>query len=350
MSLVKYYRNNKRNLQFIKATLLSPARFINAVLSILSLRFRWIKNPADPVVVDLEPTNACNFRCPHCQVTHADWTKHNLSIDDFNTFLPQFAKALRFKLQGMGEPFLNKKLMEMIGSACRQGFWVEVISNASLFHLRDLEELKEHRNFELTVSVDGATKGVFEQVRVGSDFEQISANIKNSPVPIATWMVLTTENQHELEQMPAMLESWGVRKFGVQTVVIDYGKEELDHLTVDKRSDKQMRTPDVKRMFQNKDIALTVADRLYDEKTICPWPWQGIFVDSYGNVVPCCRIGDASMMNMGNLNDKPLTEIWNSEEYQEFRRQHRDYRFPKICQACYTSPPVVEEQPVRILE
>ncbi len=350
MNPVKYYRNNKRNLQFIKATLLSPARFLNAVLSILSLRFRWIRNPAHPVVVDLEPTNACNFRCPHCQVTHADWTRHNLSMEEFEYYLPMFHKALRFKLQGMGEPFLNKRLPDMVERACEQGYWVEVISNASLFHLRPLQRLVGLRSFEMTVSLDGASKEVFERVRPGSEFEQIESNIKSSPLPIAAWMVVTTENQEDVEAMPAMLEDWGVKKLGLQTIVIDYGKEELDALTLEKRSTKVLRTDDVKEMFSQRNIALTIADRLYDRKKICPWPWQGMFVDSNGNVVPCCRIGDAELMNMGNLKEQSLDEIWNSSAYQEFRAQHRDYTFPKICNACYSEPADAEEQIIRIVE
>lgn len=74
--------SHRRTRHFLTQCLRSPQRLLNAVLMFLAYRLRWRQVPAQPVMVDIEPTNACNFRCPHCHVTHADWARHTLSGAD----------------------------------------------------------------------------------------------------------------------------------------------------------------------------------------------------------------------------------------------------------------------------
>lgn len=324
----------RRQLFFIKRLLRSPSALLNALLSVAGFRFRMAYQLADPVVVDIEPTNACNFRCPHCQVTHAGWVKRTLSIDRYRRLLPMFGKALKVKLQGMGEPFLNRDLPQFIKEALARGHWVEVISNASQFHRFELSALLERPGFDLTVSFDGATREVFEKMRPGSDFDQVVGNMKPLAGKVSAWMVVTQDNEHQVEAVFATLRDMGVRRLGLQFVVINYGKESLDALTVSRRSRVDWNEV-VDRLGRKYGMVTMVSDHFYDEKHVCPWPWQGIFVDANENVIPCCRIGDASVMNMGNLGEQTLAEIWNSDRYQAFRRAHRESRIPKICQSCY---------------
>jgi pyrroloquinoline quinone biosynthesis protein E len=84
------------------------------------------------------------------------------------------------------------------------------------------------------------------------------------------------------------------------------------------------------------NINLTISNKLYTKQSVCPWPWMGVYIDTQKNVVPCCRIGDASVLNMGNLNQSTFSEIWNSKRYQDFRKAHKEGRVPKVCESCYS--------------
>jgi pyrroloquinoline quinone biosynthesis protein E len=325
-------------LYFLERVLRSPRVLLNTLLTLLALRLRLRRVPNQPVVIDIEPTNGCNFRCPHCQVTHADWVRQMLDPESFGKILRTFPNALRVKLQGMGEPFLNKSLPDFIELACAQGHWVEVISNASLFHKRPLADLTGLRNFELTVSIDGATKQTFESMRPGADFDQIVANLDGCPLELAAWMVVTEDNQHEIPAVVQMLSRLHIHKLGLQMVVVNYGKESLDDLTVAKRVGPTLALQDLAREAARCDVALSVSRTLYSRSRVCPWPWTGVYIDTRQNVVPCCRIGDAAVMSMGNLEEQSFAEIWNSPKYQEFRDAHRTGRIPAVCTSCYAAP------------
>ena len=262
--------------------------------------------------------------------------------DLFYQVLSAFPYSLRVKIQGMGEPFINKNLIEYAEEVCKRKYWCEITTNGSLFEKRAIEKLDKYENFQLTVSIDAADAKLFEQLRPGSDFDKIIADLKKltekTKLKISAWMVVLEENQDQIEDVMALLKKINVRLLGLQFIVVDYGKVFLQSKTVEKRahiSDKEHFYQHLHTVAHENGVVLDIADKLYDKKHICPWPWEGVFVDANGNIVPCCRIGDANVCNMGNLNTSKFSDIWNSEQYQEFRRLHKEYKIPDFCKSCY---------------
>ena len=49
----------------------------------------------------------------------------------------------------------------------------------------------------------------------------------------------------------------------------------------------------------------------------CYYGWLGIVVNTDGEVYPCCRCYEP----VGNLNTATFDDIWNSENYQNFRKE-----------------------------
>ena len=60
----------------------------------------------------------------------------------------------------------------------------------------------------------------------------------------------------------------------------------------------------------------------------CEYPWLSLTVMADGNVVPCTQISNNELV-LGNVNNNTLEEIWNSKEYEEFRKMHVTGNFPK---------------------
>ena len=333
---------DKRSRYFVSRILRSPGKLINTLLVILSYKLRLLKTHGSPVVLDIEPTNACNFRCPHCQVTEANWVKRNMSPEQFDRIINMFPHALRVKLQGMGEPFLNKSLVNFIEKTCSRKYWCEVTSNGSLLDRFPVEKLARFRNFQLTISIDAPEKNLFEKIRPGSNFEKILDNIRalttKYSFDIAAWMVVDQENEMKVTDTMDLVKSINIGIFGLQVVVIDYAKEELRAETVEKRIEPENRTElfeSWRKDARERDIELDIADTLYDAKNPCPWPWQGVYLDVVGNVVPCFRMCDARVSCMVNINEASFDEIWNSNDYQDFRKLHKENNIPKICSSCY---------------
>ena len=65
----------------------------------------------------------------------------------------------------------------------------------------------------------------------------------------------------------------------------------------------------------------------------CPFLGQEAWVSAEGRFNPCCA-PDAqrrTLGDFGNLNDKPIMEIWNSQEYRTLCEIYREHALCKVC-------------------
>ena len=65
------------------------------------------------------------------------------------------------------------------------------------------------------------------------------------------------------------------------------------------------------------------------KKYFCTEPWIGIFsIETNQDVTFCpCYL----KMNIGNLNESSMKEIWNSEKLVELRGSFREGVLPEVC-------------------
>ena len=91
----------------------TPIKYLLPKLSNL-LIFYFFKNIVTnrviykPLTMDVEPTTGCNFRCTMCQVSSPDFKAKNMTIKTFLTLIKNNPQLIKIKLQGMGEPLVNK--------------------------------------------------------------------------------------------------------------------------------------------------------------------------------------------------------------------------------------------------
>jgi molybdenum cofactor biosynthesis enzyme MoaA len=167
-----------------------------------------------PIKLDIENVSRCNFRCTMCVV--AEWPKgqraEDMRFDDFRRLIDEQYGLVEIKLQGIGEPLMQRgdEFFEMIRYARSKHIWVRTTTNASLLHLRDnYKKLVDTGVNEIQISIDGATKDVFEGIRVGSVFGQVAANCKlingycrEKGVEVTKmWTVVQQANRHQLSQL-----------------------------------------------------------------------------------------------------------------------------------------------------
>ena len=68
-------------------------------------------------------------------------------------------------------------------------------------------------------------------------------------------------------------------------------------------------------------------------KSFCILPWIHQHTWPNGDVFPCC-VSDSSIP-LGNMEEKPLEEIWNSDKSKEIRKQLLEGEEPKACKRCF---------------
>lgn len=344
MNLIKRIIKKKH---LVRINLRSPRRALNSLLTIISFKLKLLKPWGQPLVVDMEPTNFCNLKCQHCQVTHWQKPKNCLTMDHFKSWAKPFKTASRIKLQGMGEPFLNKELPAIIKQLEKDHVYIEVVSNGTVMTHEIHEVMTQTRNFNITISFDAADKETFESIRIGSDFDEIKANLtkiiqaKPRHSKVSACMVGFEEHKEQIKPTLELLAGLGVDEFYLQLVVINYGQDSLDETTVEHRLKTKNKSEalkaDLYETARQKGLKMEIANDLFDEQNPCPWPWLGTYIDTEGFVIPCCRVANAEISNFGNLNQQDFRTIWYSKEYQHLREQIKNNEIPKFCRSCYKS-------------
>jgi radical SAM protein with 4Fe4S-binding SPASM domain len=326
-----------------------PLRIWNYLGQKIAYRFGWKKVPFSPVAIDIEPTNTCNFKCQHCQVTHWDKKKAFLDENTFVNILNQFPYLSRIKLQGMGEPLLNKNLFSMLKAAEEREISIHFNSNGSLCNEEKAKHLAFLKKTEITFSLDGATPETFENIRIGGKLEKIKQNIKyltqvrgtkRTPT-ISAWTVINNDNIKELPKIVELASDLGLDKITLQPFLSNWGKETMNEYIDSIRTDSNPETltnalKEAEKVAQEKQIAIEINQHNFYSKTKkCPWVWKNTYICSNGDVVPCAIIGDSDVVKMGNIFEQDFADIWNSDKYQELRQRIKTNNLPEHCKNCY---------------
>ena len=300
--------------------------------------------PPFPLQVDFEQYYGCNLRCPICimslpgeeRAKFGDPSK-KLGLGVIKRLLDEGAAngQAAVGLNGICEPLLSPDLPEIVEYARSVGM-ADVMFNTNGLALDETvsRRLIEAGLTRIMISLDAATPETYRKIRVGSDFEKVTANVrrfaeirstmgKKLPILRVSFCV-TSLNEAEL---PDFMEQWApiVDFFSIQ----HYGNTfEGNHAL-----ERSRLFPDSHR-YQP------------DAQTRCAQPNKRVMVRHNGDVVPCC---DASGLNLviGNVHHNTLSEIWNGKRAVEIRQKHenRRYQDEPICVACTAKwgPPPVSE-------
>ncbi len=351
MSLLSRYRLRKLVKQWRHpATLLRYA----GLRAAYALRHRTV--PFRPIHFDIEPANACNLKCPHCQVTHWNRKAIRLTRAKFESLLDDLGPLISVKLQGMGEPFLNGELVEMLLAGEARGISMRVVTNGTLCDPDTVEGLLALRDTDITFSLDGATRVVFEAIRPGSDFELVCGNIstlvrrregrKRPRVRAAT--LITRQNAHEVLDIVALAGRLGVDGITLRPTVGNWGRDSMrphtDPLAVPRAELAQILRA-ARALAGEHGVSLSIyRPSFLRGRAVCNWPWISAFIASNGDVVPCCRVSDPDTVRMGNVFEESFTRIWNSAPYHDLRRRLRSHDLPGFCANCRAAADPVEDQ------
>ncbi len=303
-----------------------------------------------PVTMDIEPTTGCNFRCTMCQVSSPNFKANNMELSTFKKLIIDNKQLIKIKLQGMGEPLVNKYIYEMIKFAKENGIATEIICNGSMLNKKNISNLLENNLAKLTVSIDGASKEVFENIRVKSNFNNVISNSftfremtksKLFRPEFSAWSTIQDSNYKEIDEIAKLCKEIGFDDLTYQVFLTGWGKNEWEKINNKKNID--YRNLEVKEKFNeiiNKHSSSNFKIRVFEENLLsykkkCSWPWNSSYISAKGNIVPCCIIGDPSVVDMGNITQKSFKEIWYSEKYNNFRNKISKNELEDFCKNCY---------------
>ncbi|MFH1575341.1 MAG: radical SAM protein [Candidatus Nealsonbacteria bacterium] len=281
----------------------------------------------------IEPTNACNLRCPLCPVSSAKRGKGFLSLENFKKIIDDILDLKSINFGWSGEPLLNKELFEMVKCSSARGIKTIVSTNTVLLNER-VDEILASGLDNLIVCLDGASKETHEKYRVGSNFESIKKNIavfcgakreRGLKKPyISLQCLLTKYNEHEIPQIIELAKSLGVQELSFKTLSLGSSVSAAEKI---KRAEAFLPSGGFSRYnLKNGEQVLKSQPKL------CSWLRQAVILWN-GDVVPCCYDVEGTLAVGNVFSDGGFKKVRQSEKYKKYRQKIIKKEFA-LCRNC----------------
>ena len=288
-----------------------------------------------PISMAIEPTTACNLRCPECPSGLRSFSRPTgkLTIDLFSKIIEEVSDHLVYlTFYFQGEPYLNPQFLDMVQVANSHRIYTTTSTNAHFLDDDNAIKTVESGLDRLIISIDGASQATYEAYRKEGDISKVIAGTQNilkwrkalkSSTPKVIWQFLVVKpNEHEIPAVQKLAKTHGVDKLAFKTAQIyDYQHGSDLIPTMDTYS----------RYQQVADGSWRIKSDLEDK---CWKMWQSCVITWDGKVIPCCFDKDAKH-SMGELDQSSFQEIWHSKPYQNFRNAILSSRSEiEICKNC----------------
>ncbi len=285
---------------------------------------KWKRRPIQwglPMTISIEPTTACNLRCPECPSGLRIFTREtgNLKEDFFRSTIDEIYRDLTYLIfYFQGEPYINPKFLDMVRYASDKGIYTITSTNGHFLNDDNARKTIESGLDRMIISVDGTTQDVYENYRKEGKLETVlqgarnivkwKKELKSSTPHIIFQFLVVKPNEHQIPDIYKLAEEIGVDEVKLKTAqVYDYENGNDLIPTIDKYS----------RYKANEDGSYRVKNELLNH---CWKLWHACVITWDGLVVPCCFDKDA-IHRLGDLKQVKFRELWHGAAYQSFRKQ-----------------------------
>ena len=316
--------------------------------------------PYRPLYVKIKITWACNLRCQMCNVWRQD-REDRLTLPLLRALAAELAVlgTRKIHLSG-GEVLLRPDLFEIVAAFAAQGMQVNLTTNGTLLTPERAASLVESGIRNVSVSLDGATPAVHDDLRGKGHWKRTLRGIRNlrraakharRKVHIRINTVITRRNFRGLAQLPE--------------IAFHAGADRLTLIHVDDPTGR-LRLNKARIREYNQEIAPFLADRALAHGMIrrvgeaypfgrekgewelskqglyarglyrvqpCYMPWLHAMIDPKGKVYPCCTL--RSGPPVGNLVKAGGFEaVWRGAAFRQVRQGMIGGPRPAPCHTC----------------
>ncbi|MEI7671503.1 MAG: radical SAM/SPASM domain-containing protein [Deltaproteobacteria bacterium] len=284
-----------------------------------------------PFTVLIEPSSLCNFKCIQCfQSIKSDsyFTRKrgNIPISRFQQVIEQLKtwqgpKLKVLKLSLYGEPLVSPDFCEMLRVAREADVAerIETTTNASLLSRDVAEKLVECRLDYARVSIYASEQDRHRAVTgSGMEIGIIHENLR----------VLQDIKKRNGAEKPfvscKMLDAYGDEN---ERFISSY-QDVADETYIDKPHNwiKVDEADFIKNYYQDgADGVISDLNQNSTRRIACPMAFTTMAIRSNGDVSPCC-VDFIGGTNLGNVDERSLEGIWNSDSWYEFQKMQLENR------------------------
>lgn len=291
-----------------------------------------------PRYLDVELTNACNFRCCFCP------TGTN-SMQRMKGYMPELVverllenireyKIPGVRVIGWGEPTLHPKWLQILKKLHSWGAIVHLGTNGSLLKEQDMQSLVDMQLESIKFSFQGADAESYNEMREGGNYDTLIETVKtmyglrgNLPYPyIQISTTLTVESKEQVVQFREAIEPY-----------CDYcnvGYTMLNHLSVDSMHVAEGQKEKIRRMQEHEAVK-------HKYREVCSDAFDKLDIHWNGDVSLCCSDYENFLL-VGNIMDMDVKEIFNSNIANLYRETiaKGEYGRIKCCSTCWETVPL----------
>lgn len=332
----------------------------------------------------IEPTSRCNLNCKMCpRNAWIDEKSGDMSIELFGELMDQAKRIEGLEtvfFGGVAEPMAHNNIVNMIKEAKKLKVKVELISNGSFLNEEIISELLMAGLDMLWVSIDTNHSESYEENTNMDGFEMAKSNLMtfnymrrkvNPKAQLGISFVAMKSNINFLPKVISLAQVMGVAEIKISNV-IPYEKE-MQKEMLNKKSfsimgfgdehskgnrtlinmplmDFDQMEPKVLQYLLHPVHNLKLGESIISRKSgHCSFvDNENVFIRWDGEVCPCIALlhnnktylndveRETRFCSFGNINEKKLTEIWESTEYVNFRKKVKEFSYSPctICGAC----------------
>ena len=272
-----------------------------------------------PEVIEVQFHNLCNANCVICPYRSMKYQKSKMSDELFNKFIEDIkGKPIKRIIPYLNnEPFLQEDFLDKVRKIrqANSDAEIEISTNLMFFTEDKMRELKDIGVTEIRASVFGYTEETYRKMMPTANrqkafdaLEKLSEVFAGTNVVIGIVMIDTGEiDESEFENMKKLADRLGFEfnRWGF----------------LDRAKNVSGKTNN----FYRQDVIGCEQFR----------PTERLHMLCDGRVIFCCQDWSHTCV-CGNLNDNTITEIWNGEKYNSFRKAlfSEECSAPEICKNC----------------
>lgn len=207
----------------------------------------------------------------------------------------------------------------MVAYASSKGIYTATSTNAHFLDDEMARKTVESGLDRLIISIDGTTQEVYQQYRRAGHLDKVIQGAENivkwkkqlnSKKPFVFFQFLVVKpNEHQIEDIKALGKKIGVDEVRFKTAqVYDYENDPNNLIPENEKFSRYKKNKQGKTVAKNK-----LANHCWKLQHANVVTWDGL-------VVPCCFDKDATH-RLGDLKKNSMKEIWQSQEYKNFRGQ-----------------------------
>lgn len=293
-----------------------------------------------PLLLSIHPTTRCNFKCVHCSSRSANNLPVDISLELFQDVIPLLKTAHELYLFGDGEVLLNiPRHLAMIAAIYQQDPTCALAfsSNGKLL-TPEVYELYATAGIQyIQLSIDAATKDLYEAMRRGGSFDKLVANLegiaalrrrsRNRQPQLRLATVISKQNYRQLPELAEFAKSYGFSYWYINAESPQNPGRDLLSLTGEDLANLERIKEDVIRDYSlhyltvfDPSIGLQsgAGEKWLKAKSpvFCTVPWQRFELKADGDVKVCPYYHEP----ICSTNGRSLLEVWNGKEFRKLRK------------------------------